>query len=353
MYTRFNNKNSEVIGQRMEPIKLESISVQHINLVSINNKEFITATTEPQSKDALTGIIAYNIVSNAWRVLIPYPSDFSIKPEYISYDPIAKNICIYGYDENVSQTYNLSRPSVLAIFNVDTNKCSIITNETVFNPGTILLNIAGKYHLFAGFANHDHLMYDEKNKKFETVFTFPGLVFGLDVPCVVYSKKRDSVYLFGGRDWGALDSLKETVWKCKIERHEEKKCEWSEWKIKNIQTKYNVPCILTPDEKYIIVFMENNVILMDLEREEITELEQKFPDEFNPRFAVLCNGKPDDGLVVGYIREITKEIDVIVPNELMDLVMEYCRWMNVHFIMKLQGGHYMIQLHDILKFYKQ
>ena len=58
-------------------------------------------------------------------------------------------------------------------------------------------------------------------------------------------------------------------------------------------------------------------------------------------------------LVVGYIRMMRKEMNVIVPNELINLMVQYCAIINVHFIMKKEREHYIIPLHDILQFCNQ
>ena len=184
------------------------------------------------------------------------------------------------------------------------------------------------------------IIYDESVKKFQEIFTFPGLRIGVDCPCVVYSERRNTVYVLGGYDWGKSgDQFIDRIWKCKIDDKNDKKCEWIEWETK---------CILTPDENFIVVFSKRRVIILDIEKEECVELEHKFPEKFNPQHAVLANSKPDDVLVIGYIREISNEIGIIVPNELIGLMIEYCASMNIHLICKGSNEHYMIPLEDIL-----
>ena len=86
-----------------------------------------------------------------------------------------------------------------------------------------------------------------------------------------------------------------------------------------------------------------------IEKNEFVVIEQKLPDKFNPEYAVLCNGKSDSVLVDGYCRGISKEIDIAIPNELIDLVVRYCVVINVHFGIRFKKEHYMMPLEDILR----
>ena len=324
----------------MKPVKLESPPEEKsTNFVAINAKEFITATIN-DNKMAMrwrwNGIIGFNTMTNKWRLLMPYPYGFKISKGSISYDPETNKISLITIIE---------KTKVLVIFNLHNNEHTIIpncVNKKTSIADSILLYINGKQHTFCGWNNNYHLIYNEENKKFKKIFTFPGLISGLESHRVIYSKQRQAIYMLGGYDWG--DAYNQSVWECTIKSNDE--YEWKKWDESHEYIMYNDPCILTPDEKYIIIFMATSILCMDVEKRTIRKLGMELSFGSSAQYAILC-GRGDEILVSGYVKEVSKEIDVVIPNELVLLLSAYYCIEQVHLILG-NNCHYMIPLCDIL-----
>ena len=325
----------------MDLMKLKSVPKgNYTNFVSINDKEFITAVRNGKDEEinpAFNGIIAYNTITDEWGLLIPYPPQLTLQWGSVSFNPTTNTVSIVGGSNN---------QLIFAMFDLLTKKCDIIRN--CFDIGssfshTVLLCIDGKHHAFSGFDNNDHLVYNEENKEFEKIFTFSGFRSGVESHSVIYSKQRNTIHLLGGYDWGV--GYNKEVWRCEIKS--DNKYEWKKWEKSHGYTMYGEPCILTPDEKYIIIFMSKGIFYIDVETEKIDGLGKSLLDDMKVNHAILCNGIKDEILVNGYVKRVSKEIDIMVPNELVSLLSQYYCTQDVHFICG-DHSHYMIPFCDIL-----
>ena len=185
-------------------------------------------------------------------------------------------------------------------------------------PGMLVIN--DKLNVISGSDSDNHLIWNQEKHEFDTIFTFPSFGDGVYGHGVVHVKRLNLIYLFGGYDYGH-GSWNFDIWKCEID----KEYKWTKLKIEMNHSFYTKGYILTSDEKYIIMFRSGTIIrLFDVDKEIFCKDIEIDNGEF-VSFAVLSGNEKDEMIVNGYIREIGKELDVMIPHELNGLFEKYYR----------------------------
>ena len=326
---------------------LKPIPTQSCNLIWMNENEFISAgqgstfydtsdsdeeRENDDNKNKRNGIFIYNIKSNEWRLLIQYPDSFKSDHHGMCYNSNTNTVYLYGWQDNMIK------------INLTTKEFTIMNAKFVEHcMKPVLLCINNKCHVIGGSDNKNHFIWDEDNQKFETKFTFPGLNKGIHGHGAIYAPNRNMIYLFGGYDYAAAKYMKK-IWKCDVEKDYKWECMMT--LPQKIEELYDYAYVLTPDERYIVLFMADHIVMLDLNEDSFYQSEM---DGFNAIHGVVCGGrgKEVEILVSGYVRMISNEFGMIVPYELIGIFVQYYCTEDVYLI-DAYRKHVKICLNDIL-----
>ena len=113
--------------------------------------------------------------------------------------------------------------------------------------------------------------------------------------------------------------------------------------------------ILSPDEKYMIIFGRKDIYILKLNEMKFYESSIKMPVDSSRCNAVLVRNSKSKIVVYGYIKMLSQTINELIeliPNELIELIASYYNTYNVHLIATdtfLNGMHFRINLNDIIE----
>ena len=282
------------------------------NLVQINNNQIVCATNEifhlgpqflPPTVNRDVGILIYNINAKKWRLFLRYPKHFKpVNQPTIFYNPSTNVLWLYHRTDFIK--VNMKTKECIAI------KSVIKTKGICVGPEFLFAN--NKLHWIGGSDNEHHQVWDKDKQKFEKVFKFSDRPRGFYYAMIVYAKNKNMLYVFGGYD--DTDKHYTSIWECKM--NENNIYKWTKWEVTLKIKVYYDAYVLTPDERYIIIFDEE-IYIFDVE-------EKKFYQSGNVEIgnltsAVLCTNERAGLIVGGYVREIAKTFDLMIPNELMGI----------------------------------
>lgn len=329
----------------LECIKLaDAPDIETSNFVWLNDHEIAVATFASrwaEIKQQEHGIKVYNIITDEWRLHIPYLQR-NIQEHSISYDTATKILWLY------------TDKSDLINFNMDTKEITIVKSDARkvgFIPRILL--IEDKLHSILGSTCKDHLMWNDKEQKFQTLYTFPDMTDGLHGHQIIYVKSKGLLYLFGGYDEGAEDmdeGANKYIWRCDINYH----YKWTKLATNIYDTfdteLYYSACVLTPDEKSVVIFDGDKIYLFDIGTETLSDTGMKLKcNEWNytPNYAILCGGERDDVLINGYVRLITNELEIMVPEELVGVLKQFYSTQMVYLLQRYGKSFFKVSLDKI------
>ena len=305
------------------------------NLIYIGNNEIATADATTETANSGSGILVYNTISNQWRVDVKFPKDFISQNHSICYNPSTKILWLFGDHHKMVNV------------NMETKEFKIIKPDARYvgyYPRLLIIN--DKLHVICGSDNKHHLVWNENKNEFDKeLFTFPAFIEGVYGHGVVYAKKKNVLYFFGGYDYGKDDG-DYAIWKCEID----KGYKWIELKVKLNEWFYSKGYVLTKDEKYIVIFQSlDRICLFDVDKEVFinNKVESRRVEEAKVMHAVLSSNGDEEMIVNGYARGIVKEFDIMIPNELIVLILKYYMTEMVYAIHS-DKGFYKIALSDVL-----
>ena len=211
-------------------------------------------------------------------------------------------------------------------------------------------------NVFVSILNHHEFIVAGKfstsihneNKFDPAIFTFDEWVYGIYGHGAVHAKKKNIIYLFGGYDYGPYEYLF-TFWKCEID----KGYKWTKMLINREIKMYYKAYILTPDERYIVIFAGDKLCLFDTNEAKLYDYDVK--NEIYPLMHLGLLGRNDeDKLVVsGFIRSVAKQFDMIIPVDIIGIFEKYYN-VNMVYLMDGYGNHfYKISLNDVLNVEKK
>ena len=280
------------------------------NIVWINHEEIAAAQeTGLVSDNDGIGIWIYNIRSNKWRLEIEYPKTMRSYLHEICYNTKTKILWIYGDSSNMINV------------NMDTKEIKIIkSNARYVGQCPKLFFIKDKLHVICGSDSKYHLVWNDVENKFDDpVFTFSELNAGNHAHVVVHLKQKNVLYLFGGYDYQQNYYLK-SIWKCDIDDN----FKWTKLAIKLKQHVSYDACVVTADEKIVVIFQSPKICLFHVEQEKLEYLDGNFNQE---KYGLLtCDrykNENDTIIISGYIRNVSKEYGLIMPLELIELICKY------------------------------
>ena len=282
------------------------------NLVWVNEHEIAVAQSdaaEEEDDEYEYGIWIYNILTNEWRIHIKYPEEECITDAEICYDPITKILWLYsdGETADVGQIFK---------FDMESKQFEkIIESEEVgFGIWPKLILIDNKLHIIGGSRNKYHLIWDNDQKKLETIYSFPVLTEGFYGHNIVYAENKRFIYLFGGFD--GENSYIDEIWKCEIDKN----YQWTKLK-DELDEFYRKAAILTGDEKYVVLFERWGVRLIDTDQDTSHKKDVDVP--INTSCGLLGRNDKDGIIVHGYLRQFVTKYKMIIPIELYGIIDAY------------------------------
>ena len=322
-------------------VELDKLQIGLIsNLVWINDVEFATASFTQNVDDIPNGVWIYNTISNKWRLFAEYPYEFRVKEHAIYYDTATKLIWIYGDD------------SKLLTVNMESKEFKMIKSDGKYVglvPKLFIIN--KRLHVIGGSDNKHHLIWNKESKQFDIKYTFKSWTSGMHGHEVIHVKSKNILYLFGGFDHAASypDYYNRYIWKCTIDDD----YKWSKLKadyIKNYNIYYK-GFILTPDEKYIVIFhADDSWLLFDIDQEKLYSLMIPSQIELRPEpgHAILGGIENDKVLVHGFVRMLSREMDVVLPDELIGLLSSFYSKDMIYLINRYNQKHFKLSLDIVL-----
>ena len=317
--------------QREQFVELDhALTGRPSNLVWINENELAYASVCYRDDDENLGICIYNIMTNKWRLHVKYPNPFKSTRHTIIYNPKTNILWLYGEERNMIN------------INMETKEFKIIKpNAKYLGYCPKLFFINGRLHAILGSDSTQHLIWNDDTMDFEQeIFTFPGLKRGLHAHGVVHLRNKNELYLFGGYDYMSSSS-NHVVWKCNID--DMKTLKWEIYQEDMRFTSYYHGYISTNDERYIVIFKEP-IHIFDIEN----KIWYKVPGEYEYwNEALSGRDEKDEMMITGYIKDISKKLDIVIPVELIAIFANYYV-SDMVYLIDNNGKFCKIRLNDIL-----
>ena len=179
-----------------------------------------------------------------------------------------------------------------------------------------------KYHIIGGFRNKYHSVFDVDTKTCVHIHQFKELEVGNSGPGLVHVKSRDELLLFGGFD----DKRGKDGWLDDIWRYSLNDNVWELLQVKLPIHACDFPYLLTNDDQYLIVYLNEKFYYWRLDGDELVFKESvvEIPFSGHIYWMVLMGDAKQDGLCVdGWIRNCDEFEVLDIPDE---IVMMIKRW---------------------------
>ena len=315
------------------------------NPVAIDNENFVVSTTSGRFYFDIVGLHTFNTTNRKKTKFINYsPNIDTLNYHRICYDSENKRIFMYGYQKR------------LFIYNYDNGIFDRYDMNIQIGSYPNMICIDGDFHLIGGASNKCHKIWDTEQHKFKDIFKFKEFQSGNYGAGLIYLQSKQELIFFGGYDYSTYTYF-DTIWCHKIGD--------IKWNILNVKLPHkmmNFGYILTFDERFLIIFggtikegdMEedlNEIWFLDLQNTlTVPKWEKsvvKCPTA-GTLYAVLMGSAEDNELLVnGYIREQMKDMELLIPMEIIDLM---CLWYSneiVHLVTRWGNDHWKINVNNI------
>eukprot|EP01084_Bolivina_argentea_P228742 386252_1 len=216
------------------------------NIVPLNETEFIICGDKKSYHKAY--ISKYNTKTNKWT--------------HITINDTCKTGTTLGW-HSISIDMKLTKlfscgTSNMSIINIKdfklTKKLSLHPtngNGKYHNCSSLMIN--NKYHVIGGIKNKKHLIWNNKQNKFDEIHHFKHLKSGLQRPGFVYIKSKQICLLFGGYDnsieWWRSNNTCQDIWIFSLRLNE-----WTKSETQLPIHGHDFGYCLTKNEKFIILF---------------------------------------------------------------------------------------------------
>eukprot|EP01084_Bolivina_argentea_P246315 412253_1 len=316
-------------------------------IIQINKYELIIAGYHnPMIYDWMRsdGIYKYNVFLDEWKLFIQYPSTLTTSYHTITYDKHKGKLYLYGQECN------------LIMIDIITHEFIVINLEYKIghNPSSIFLQ--NKLHIIGGSLSHKHLvlnrrgLYNDAFKIIDNVFDPIGIIDIFDPEFytkhnnkgrgnknhgLIHLKSNNILLAFGGNCGGYL---MRSMWKydCKF---------YNAWKIvpNVILPKYINGHIITPDEKFIILFTNKTIHLFHIPTMKLIEHSICIP--ITGAFHAIIMDLRDPILCEGFIRKYYCNI----ISDLINIISRYYGQDHIIYLQQTRGRqHLQIKLSDIM-----
>ncbi len=301
--------------------------------VFINRDEFVVA---PFTNTA-SCLYKYNINTNKWAEYIKYPWNLESENHSLTYNRHLNELYLYG------------KESSLIIINLDTEqfivKKSLITTGLL--PSSIMVN--NQYHIIGGTQNTSHYTYNATLNSFESIHTFNDWAKGNCNNGLIHIQSKDILLLFGGYDPGQSGRFN------KMWSYDLKGKQWNSFGATLPYEMQSFGYILTKNERYVIIFGGiaedssdlSGIYFLDLKDLKWYQCQQQLPLA-GMCYAASYSEKEDDLLVYGYIREFMKKMEMNIPMDIYQLVLNKYKREFVHILSRHGANHQKIEIQHIL-----
>eukprot|EP01084_Bolivina_argentea_P139476 245366_1 len=310
------------------------------DIIVLNENEFICMSTSIAATNST--LWKYNVNNDTWE-------------ELLTMIVCQGSLCLNG---NTNMLYHYTDKN-LSICDLNVKHKTFVTYETnlnVYNDSCLIAN--DELHLVGGYTNRNHLIWDSIEKKFISQYTFDEWKRCIEGAVFVHIPSRNMLLLLGGYDAGAVECL-DTIWKYCLQQKK-----WEKLYTTLPSAMRNFGCIVTANEKYVIVFggstlslyntlPENGIHVLDLDTFETFESKVKCPQQkvYNEyKAARVGNTKKQNIVICGFIRRCWSqpEFDNIMypSDDIIKLMQIWYAFDDVH-LMAPNGKHWKINISHI------
>ena len=316
------------------------------------------------------GIYEHNVKLNEWKQLIPFYRETrnpSIEWKF--------KIPFYRDIRNPSIEWNRKTQKIWMIgaqhiyhksdlIKVTKEKVNMIPQSKYIGDAPCTLFINDKYHVIGGSDNRYHLVWNDNNfmNQFDVKHTFK-CVKGIFHHRIIHVKSKNILLLFGGCDLLYMYDSGNCRYLDEIYRYFIDDDKWELLNdIKLPQKMHSFGCVMTSDEKYIILFggevkrssyssddqYIDTIYVMDTDTMKIKLSNIKCPSKSKYHGILMGDKIFDELLVSGFLRQQTKSNNATIPDEVMNLIVMWFSIDWIHLLQNKTSGHWKIAVHDII-----
>ena len=164
----------------------------------------------------------------------------------------------------------------------------------------------------------------------------------------IYLKSQEKALIFGGLK--AWIYYQDVVHCYDIEQNK-----WSQLDVKMPVSVHRFGCVKTKDEKYVILlggYHDSETIdtiqVLDIDKMKFGISKIKCPGQGSFQ-AVNTMEEANETLITGYIRIILSEYEIIIPDDIINFIIELMKIENIHLMGDANSSHWKIELQTILE----
>ena len=315
------------------------------NIVKINDYEFVCATnkyTTSAESDVEHGLYKYNTLNNQWTLFFGYP------PEFTSDNHNNHRIC---FDKTNNCIYLYQNRDKMVLFDLNTLKMDTHKTKSIGDyPAFLMVN--DECHIILGHESKYHYKWNSTLNQVEVKFEFLQPQTGIYRPAAVHIKSQNKLLLFG---YDGTDVHSDEIWEYDMNDS----CpSWR--KLNNIKLPSKIDCsalVLSKHEDYLIIFggeseewlLVKNIFILDLNSKIFYESKLKLlHGKTLPKAVLMNDDERNHVLLDGFVRNISKEHDMNIPYELIQILHVYFDAETIY-LLEDKSNLYMLELSDILK----
>ena len=300
----------------------------------LNNNEILLVPQKLGYSNS-DGIYKYMIDEKQWINIVPYAKEFWTK-----YHGVALN----NDDKDNSMIY-ICNADNLVIVDINSKKFKEVKYNTTIGQHPRCIYAHNQLHVVGGSANFKHIVYDEKEGKFQEIHAFQASDTGTDAATgfyrhgMVYCQVRDCIFMFGGsltNDGLFQFSFSTRKW-MKIQME-----------LPNVDGS-GFGFVVTKDGKYIIIVAGSNkgdTFVIDLDDYSSKKCKIAAPVSSWRYACLVSNHAMIELLTNGYIRQNYKQGYFMV--ELIKMITDFNSKEDLHCINFSEQGHWRIDASAIL-----
>lgn len=313
--------------------------------IPISGEEFIVAPYHSHYWRT-NGLYKFNTIIGKWiETEYKYPSNIRTSFHTSAYDKVNKILYIYN------------KEALLIIINLESEECQI---KRVSNVGKYAASVVinGEFHIIGGFKSNKHMKWSVKDQRFIEIFHFKEAGIGYYLHKLCYIESKQVLISMGGYVTTTRSSRS-----CDhIYLYDIRNNKWHRSPISMPRRMYSFGYILTPNEKYIIIFggnTTNHVHIFDLHKQKMVRLSQNIiqcPINGGFHACVMSNYKKGKKLINGWVKKLWKRMEFKKVRKLnYDLIQLIIKWYcteEVHLIHFNKKEHWKRDLAEIVNAYE-
>eukprot|EP01084_Bolivina_argentea_P161402 280970_1 len=331
-----NNMSNKKLPKWIELSSYSQASWNSSQPIAINNTEFIRWSGSnrfkvPSSMDV--HIHKYNIENDTWDEFVKYP-----------FSSTTHSMIAFDIDPQILYVYSSEG---LEKINIKTNKSKRIENVTEIGNGARSLIFDNQLHVIGGTDNLYHLIWNNKQHKFDTGHKFPFNTYNLQSG-FVHIKSKNILLLLGGYDKHDAEYDLDSIYSYNIQQ--------KKWIL--LPQKLPIPlsyfgCVLSKDDKYLIIMggtsdddfnQLNDIYVLNTNNMEFKKSKIDCPEKSNYHAINMDNKENIELLIFGFVRSWW---NLYPPNELLMLISCFYATEYIH-LMSTYGNHWKIELNTIV-----